>query len=125
MARPLRIELAGGLYHVTNRGDRREDIFLNDNDRRMWLELFGEVRQRFNWGCHAWCQMDNHYHIVVEIVESNLAQGMRKINGVYTQTSNRTHHRVGHVFQGRYKAIIVEKELLRLLGQSCKVKGCD
>ena len=110
MARPLRIELAGGLYHVTSRGDGREDIFLDDADRLAWLELFAQTCQRFNWVCHAWCLMSNHYHIVVETIEGNLAQGMRHLNGVYTQTLNRTHHRVGHVFQGRYKAIIVEKD---------------
>lgn len=110
MARPLRIELPGGLYHVTSRGDRREDIFLDDDDRLTWLDLFGQVCRRFNWICHVWCLMDNHYHIVVETVEGNLTQGMRQLNGVYTQRFNRTHHRVGHVFQGRYKAIIVEKD---------------
>jgi len=110
MARPLRLELAGGLYHVTSRGDRREAIFLNDADRLVWLEVFAQTCKRFNWVCHAWCLMDNHYHIVVETIEGNLAQGMRHLNGVYTQTFNRTHKRVGHVFQGRYKAIIVEKE---------------
>jgi len=110
MARPLRIELAGGLYHVTSRGDGREDIFLDDADRLAWLELFAQTCQRFNWVCHAWCLMSNHYHIVVETIEGNLAQGMRHLNGVYTQTFNRSHHRVGHVFQGRYKAIIVEKD---------------
>ncbi|WP_459723826.1 REP-associated tyrosine transposase [Sideroxyarcus sp. TK5] len=110
MARPLRLELAGGIYHVTSRGDRREDIFLNDADRLVWLEIFAQTCKRFNWVCHAWCLMDNHYHIVVETIEGNLAQGMRHLNGVYTQTFNRTHKRVGHVFQGRYKAIIVEKE---------------
>ncbi len=110
MARPLRIELAGGLYHVTSRGDRREDIFLDAADRLAWLELFGQVCQRFNWVCHAWCLMDNHYHMVVETAEGNLAQGMRHLNGVYTQIFNRTHRRVGHVFQGRYKAVIVEKD---------------
>lgn len=117
MARPLRIELAGGLYHVTSRGDRREDIYLDDGDRRAWLDVFGSVCTRFNWTCHAWCQMSNHYHIVVETVESNLSQGMRQLNGVYTQTFNRTHGRVGHVFQGRYRAVLVEKDayLLELL----------
>ena len=117
MARPLRIELAGGLYHVTSRGDRREDIFLNEQDRQAWLEIFGVVCKRYNWVCHAWCQMTNHYHIVVETVEGNLAQGMRQLNGVYTQKFNRSHRRVGHVFQGRYRAIIVEKDtyLLELM----------
>ena len=106
----MRIELAGGLYHVTSRGDRREDIYFNDADRRAWLETFGQVCNRFNWVCHAWCQMTNHYHIVVETIEGNLALGMRQLNGVYTQWINRSHHRVGHVFQGRYKGILVEKD---------------
>jgi putative transposase len=110
MARPLRIELAGGLYHVTSRGDRREDIFLSDEDRDDWVELVGEVCTRFNWRCHVYCQMINHYHLVVETPEGNLARGMRHLNGVYTQSFNRRHHRVGHVFQGRYKAILVEKD---------------
>ena len=110
MARPLRIELAGGLYHVTSRGDRREDIYIGDADREAWLSVFAQVCARFNWRCHAWCQMTNHYHIVIETAEANLAQGMRQLNGVYTQYVNRTQNRVGHVFQGRYKAILVEKE---------------
>jgi REP element-mobilizing transposase RayT len=109
-ARPLRIELAGGLFHVTSRGDRREDIYFDDADRNAWLELLAHVCQRFNWTCHAWCQMGNHYHLVVETVEANLSRGMRQLNGVYTQHVNRRHGRVGHVFQGRYKAILVQKE---------------
>lgn len=110
MARPLRIELSGGLYHVTSRGDRREDIYFSDSDREAWLELFGQVCARFNWVCHAYCLMSNHYHLVIETPEGNLAQGMRQLNGVYTQMVNRSHGRVGHVFQGRYKAILVEKD---------------
>ena len=110
MTRPLRIELCGGVYHVTARGDRREDIFFNDDDRNFWLTLLGTVCQRFNWRCHAWCQMSNHYHLLIETPEANLAQGMRQLNGVYTQYINRQHHRVGHVFQGRYKAILVERD---------------
>lgn len=110
MARPLRLEFAGGLYHVTSRGDRREDIFGGDEDRLTWRGIFADVCERFNWVCHAYCLMSNHYHIVVETVEGNLAQGMRQLNGVYTQYVNRTHARVGHVFQGRYKAILVEKD---------------
>ena len=85
MSRPLRIELAGGLYHVTSRGDRREDIYLDDVDRADWIEVFAHVCKRFNWVCHAWCQMSNHYHIVVETPETNLSAGMRQLNGVYTQ----------------------------------------
>ena len=110
MTRPLRIELAGGVYHVTSRGDRRENIYFCDADRRAWLELLGKVCERFNWMCHAWCQMSNHYHIVVETVEGNLSQGMRQLNGVYTQHINSAYQRVGHVYQGRYKGILVEKE---------------
>jgi putative transposase len=110
MSRPLRLELAGGLYHVTSRGDGREDIYLSDADRQAWLEVFAQVCKRFNWVCHAWCQMTNHYHILIETPEANLAQGMRQLNGVYTQRLNRAHGRVGHVFQGRYKAILVERD---------------
>jgi len=110
MARPLRLELAGGLYHVTSRGDGREDIYLDDSDREVWLEVFAQVCARFNWVCHAWCQMSNHYHLVIETPEANLAEGMRQLNGVYTQRFNRRHGRVGHVFQGRYKAILVERD---------------
>src|SRR3989304_884874 len=88
MARPLRLELSGGVYHVTSRGDGREDIYLSDSDREAWLEVFGQVCERFNWVCHAWCQMTNHYHILIETPEANLAQGMRQLNGVYTQRGN-------------------------------------
>ena len=110
MARPLRLELAGGLCHVTSRGDGRGDIYLSDADRETWLSVLGHVCARFNWRCHAWCQMSNHYHLVIETPEANLAKGMRQLNGVYTQRFNRTHGRVGHVFQGRYKAILVERD---------------
>ncbi len=110
MARPLRLEFAGGLYHVTSRGDRRENIYFDEADRKAWLTLLGQVCDRFNWVCHAWCQMSNHYHLVLETPEANLSQGMRQLNGVYTQHVNRKYDRVGHVFQGRYKAILVEKD---------------
>ena len=110
MARPLRIELAGGLYHVTSRGDRREAIYLDDLDRTEWLGVFGEVCSRFNWRCHAYCEMTNHYHLVVETPDANLSKGMRQLNGVYTQATNRRHGLVGHLFQGRFKAILVERD---------------
>ena len=110
MVRPLRIEYSGALYHVTSRGDRREDIYHDDNDRQTWLDVFSQVCARFNWRCHAWCLMNNHYHILIETAEGNLSQGMRQLNGVYTQKSNRRYGRVGHVFQGRYKAILVQKD---------------
>ncbi len=110
MARPLRLEIPGGLYHVTSRGNGRNDIFLDDTDRTNWLDLLEAVCSRFTWLCHAYCLMDNHYHLVVETVEGNLSNGMRQLNGVYTQNFNRRHNRVGHVFQGRYKGILVEKD---------------
>lgn len=110
MARPLRIEFAGALYHVTSRGDQHEAIYFSDRDRLTWLAIFAAVCQRYHWRCHAWCQMTNHYHIVIETLEPTLSAGMRHLNGVFTQYINRTHQRVGHVFQGRYKAILVEQD---------------
>ena len=110
MARPLRLELAGGLYHITSRGDRREDIYDDDEDRLTWLDIMANVCERFNWRCHAYCLMDNHYYLIVETPETNLSKGMRQLNGVYTQYVNRKNARSGHVFQGRYKAILVEKD---------------
>jgi REP element-mobilizing transposase RayT len=110
MARPLRLEFAGALYHVTARGDGREDIYRADGDRRLFLDVLGEVWERFNWTVHAYCLMTNHYHLLVETPDANLAKGMRQLNGVYTQRFNRIYERVGHVFQGRYKAILVQKQ---------------
>lgn len=122
MARPLRIELSGGLHHITSRGDRREDIYFSDIDREAWLALLGQVCARFNGVCQAYCLMSNHYHLVIETPEGNLARGMRQLNGVYTQMVNRTHGRVGHVFQGRYQAILVEKDSY-LLALACRAFG--
>ena len=110
MSRPLRIELSGGLYHVTSRGDRRESIYRDDQDRMVWLTVLGEVCSRFNWRCHAYCEMTNHYHFVIETPDANLSKGMRQLNGVYTQKTNRHHGLVGHLFQGRFKAIVVERD---------------
>lgn len=108
MSRPLRIEFPGALYHVTARGNRREAIYEDDGDRRLFLEVLGEVVENFNWLCHAYCLMTNHYHLVVETPDGNLAKGMRQLGGVYTQKLNRRHGRSGHVFQGRYTAILVD-----------------
>ena len=110
MARPLRIEFAGALYHITSRGDRREDIYENDTDREVFLSVFNDVCETYNWICHSYCLMSNHYHLLVETPDANLSRGMRQLNGVYTQAFNRAHGRIGHVFQGRYKAILVEKD---------------
>lgn len=110
MARPLRLEFAGALYHVTSRGNRREVIYESDGDRTSFLAVLDDVCDTFNWVCHAYCLMHNHYHLMIETPEGNLSKGMRQLNGVYTQRFNRRHHRVGHVFQGRYKAILVDKQ---------------
>jgi putative transposase len=110
MARPLRPEFAGALYHVTSRGNGQEDVYLSDDDRLVWLETLARVCERFNWICHAYCQMGDHYHLLIETPDANLSKGMRQLNGVYTQWFNRTHQRAGPVFQGRFKAILVEKD---------------
>jgi REP element-mobilizing transposase RayT len=110
MNRPLRIEFSGALYHVTSRGDRREDIYLDDDDRLNWLEVLGIVCKHFSWVVHAYCLMSNHYHLVVETPDGNLSVGMRHLNGLCTQNFNRLHGVVGHLFQGRFKAVLVQKE---------------
>jgi REP element-mobilizing transposase RayT len=110
MARPLRIEFPGALYHITSRGDRGEAIFEDDADREMFLRVVAEVVERYRWICHAFCLMTNHYHLVIETLEGNLSRGMRQLNGVYTQASNRRHRRTGHLFQGRFKGILVERD---------------
>lgn len=110
MARPLRLEFAGALYHVTARGDRREAIYEDDTDRYVFLSVLEDVCETYHWVCHAYCLMGNHYHLLIETPEANLSKGMRQLNGVYTQKFNRSHSRAGHVFQGRYKAILIEKD---------------
>jgi REP element-mobilizing transposase RayT len=110
MARPLRLEFPGALYHVTSRGNAREAIYVDEADREVFLAVLAEVIKRFNWLCHAYCLMGNHYHLVIETPDANLSAGMRQLNGVYTQRFNRRHDRVGHIFQGRFKAILVERD---------------
>ena len=109
MARPLRIEYPGAIYHLTSRGNARENIFLGNTDRYEFLQILGSVVEKYNWLCHAYCLMGNHYHLLIETPDPNLSLGMRQLNGVYTQRFNRRHNRVGHIFQGRYKSIVVEK----------------
>jgi putative transposase len=110
MARPLRIEYDGALYHVTSRGNDHKAIFKDDRDRELFLNTLAQVTERFHWICHAYCLMNNHYHLVIETPDGNLSKGMRQLNGVYTQAFNKRHGRVGHVFQGRFKAILVQKD---------------
>ena len=114
MSRPLRLEFPGAYYHITSRGDGQEAIYLSKEDYHRFLTLFGEVCTDYNWRCHAYCLMTNHYHLVVETPEGNLSRGMRQLNGIYTKRFNRQHKRVGHVFQGRYKAILVDADAYRM-----------
>lgn len=110
MARPLRLSFPGAVYHVTSRGNARHDIVADDRDRSQWLSFLAHVVDRYGWLCHAYCLMDNHYHLVIETPKPNLSIGMRQLNGRYTQAYNRRHEQVGHVFQGRFTAILVEKD---------------
>jgi putative transposase len=110
MARPLRVEYEGAVYHITSRGNARESIFLDDEDRSIYLAALGETVTRYGWVCHAYCLMSNHYHLLLETPSPNLSRGMKLLNGVYTQRFNRHHKRCGHLLQGRYKSILVEKE---------------
>jgi REP element-mobilizing transposase RayT len=110
VARPLRLQFDGALYHVTARGNAREPIFREGADYERFIAVLDQVISRYGWICHAYCLMGNHYHLLIETPRANLAAGMRHLNGVYSQAFNRAHGRVGHVFQGRYRSVLVEKE---------------
>jgi REP element-mobilizing transposase RayT len=110
MARPLRLEHPGALWHVTSRGNERRTIFRDDADRSLFLAVLAEVVELFAWRLHAYVLMGNHYHLLLETPDPNLSRGMHRINAVYSQWFNRRHERAGHLLQGRFKAILVEKE---------------
>jgi len=110
MARPLRVEYEGAVYHVTSRGNAGAKIFRDDTDRTRFLEILAIVVGRSGWICHAYCLMGNHFHLLVETPVPNLSRGMKHLNGVYTQWFNRRHRRFGHVVQGRFKSVLVEKD---------------
>ena len=114
MARPLRIEFPGAIYHVTTRGDRRETIFEDDHDRHAFLTVVGQAMERFDAVVLAYCLMDNHYHLVIHTRRANLSRLMQHLNGVYTQAYNRRHRKVGHLFQGRFKGILVDENAYML-----------
>src|SRR5437899_6041764 len=107
MARKLRVQYEGAIYHVMNRGDHREDIFRNDKDRELFLETLGQACAKTDWQIHAWCLMRNHFHLVVETPKANLVEGMKWLLGTYTARFNRRHKLFGHLFSGRYKALVV------------------
>ena len=108
MARKLRVQYPGAIYHVMNRGDRRESIFKDDVDRERFLATLGEACAKTSWQVHAFCLMPNHFHLVVETPQSNLVAGMKWFLGTYTARFNRRHKLFGHLFSGRYKALIVD-----------------
>lgn len=110
MARPLRIEFSDALYHVTSRGNEQRAIFRSDRDRKAFLDFLGQTVKRFGWRISAWVLMTNHFHLVVQTPEPNLSRGMHWLNGTYAAWFNQAHKRVGHLFQGRFKALLIEKE---------------
>jgi len=110
MARALRIEYKGAFYHVISRGNNREETFLDDTDRKQFLKYLKEQTLRYGIKIHAWCLMSNHYHLVVETPLGNLSKTMQSLNTSYTVYFNHRHRKVGHLFQGRYKAVLVQAD---------------
>ena len=108
MARKLRIEYPGAVYHVMSRGNRRAAIFADDTDRECWLETLTEACAKTHWEVQAYCLMRNHFHLVIETPQPNLVAGMKWLMGTYTSRFNRRHKEFGHLFSGRYKALIVD-----------------
>ncbi|MBU6402951.1 MAG: transposase, partial [Verrucomicrobia bacterium] len=119
MARKLRIQYAGAVYHVMNRGDRREAIFHDDQDRRRFLETLGEACAKTGWQVHAYCLMPNHFHLVVETPRPNLVAGMKWFLGTYTSRFNHRHKLIGHLFSGRYKALVMDNSTAGYLKTAC------
>ncbi|MDQ3199863.1 MAG: transposase [Verrucomicrobiota bacterium] len=119
MARPLRIEYAGAIYHALSRGDRREAIFRDEVDRKECLRLLGEVCGKTGWQVHAYCLLNNHFHLVLETPQPNLSVGMKWFLGTYTQRFNRRHRLSGHLFQGRYKAQLIDERSGDYLRAAC------
>jgi len=110
MARPLRIEAVGAWYHITARGNERRAIFRDDDDRRQFLGLVGELEERFGVAVHAYVLLDNHYHLLLRPLAGNVSRAMQWLGVSYVVWFNRRHRRVGHLFQGRFKALLLEEE---------------
>jgi len=110
MTRPLRPDFDGAVYHVTSRGNAGESIFVGDADRLRFLEILSDVVDRHRWLCHAYCLMGNHYHLLIETPQAGLSPGMQRLNEIYAQYVNRAHSRAGHLLQGRFKAILEERD---------------
>jgi putative transposase len=108
MPRKLRIQYPGAIYHLMNRGDRREAIFEDEQDRYRFLATLGQACEKTGWQVHAYCLMENHFHLVIETPQPNLVAGMKWLLGTYTSRFNRRHREFGHVFSGRYKSLFVD-----------------
>jgi len=108
MGRPIRLEYPGAVYHIYARGNRKEHIFLEDEDRILFLKIFSDTAHRLNWICHAYCLMRNHYHLLIETPDGILNPGMQYLNSLYARKFNRKYDLVGHLFQGRYEAHLLE-----------------
>ena len=119
MARKLRVEYPGAVYHVMNRGDRREPIFKDDQDRQRFIETLAEVCAKTGWQVHAYCLIPNHFHLVIETPQPNLVAGMKWFLGTYTARFNRRHRLSGHLFAGRYKALPVDGSGTGYLKTAC------
>jgi putative transposase len=110
MPRRPRLQFPGAVYHVMSRGNRKSPIFDDDHDRRLFLTTLESASERYEIRCAAFCLMGNHYHLVLETPRGNLADAMRQINGVFAQASNRRHERTGHLFEGRYRSLVIDRE---------------
>jgi REP element-mobilizing transposase RayT len=110
MARPLRIQFPGAMYHIISRGNGRMTIFHNDKDRKKFIEFLERVVKKYNWIIYAYCLMGNHYHMLLETPDANMVPGMKQLNQFYSQFYNWKRRRIGSVFQGRYASWLVEKE---------------
>ena len=119
MPRQLRIEYEGAMYHVMNRGNHGEVIFLDDEDRKKFLATLGETCSKAGWEVHAYCLMGNHFHLVIETPQPTLVAGMKWLLGVYTQRFNARHKKRGHLFAGRYKSLIVDNSNHHYLRKVC------
>lgn len=111
MARRLRIEYPGALYHVTSRGNEKKNVYSGSNDKTKFLDILFDVCTECGWICHAYCLMGNHYHLLIETPEANLSEGMKLLNAIYAQFYNAVHKRVGHLWQGRFTSIVVHSEM--------------
>ena len=110
MARPYRLQIENGLYHITSRGNERRQIYLDDSDYKKFLEYVGKAKEKYKVYLYAYVLMSNHYHLLIETTQENLSHLMHYLNGSYTSYFNWKHKRHGHLFQGRYKSILVDKE---------------